>query len=336
VIDHERFMSRALELAEGGRYSVSPNPMVGCVLVRDGAIIGEGFHLRAGEPHAEVKAIQACADAKGSTMYVTLEPCAHHGRTPPCADVVIQAGIRNVVIALSDPHDVVNGRGIERLRQAGVEVTTGVLEDEARRQNEKFLYAITNQRPFVLLKAAMTLDGKLATVDRDSKWITGDAARQKSLELREEYDAIMAGGGTVVADNPALTRRLGWNRSITPWLRIVLDRDRAVPASATVLTDGGKTMHLTSGVDIDVLLRDLYHSGVHSVIVEGGAVLHAELIARSLWQKMIVFVAPKIVGGGDAPSIFGGEAVRRLTDAYRFRFDAFAAVGDDLMITAYP
>ena len=329
-------MRRALDLAEGGRYSVSPNPMVGCVLVRDGAMIGEGFHLRAGEPHAEVKALQAVGDAKGATLYVTLEPCAHHGRTPPCADVLISSGIKHAVIAIEDPHDVVQGRGIERLRAAGVEVTVGVLADEARKQNETFLHAITHQRPFVVLKAGMTFDGKLATVDRESKWITGDAAREKSLALREEYDAIMVGGGTVAEDNPQLTRRLGWNRSITPWTRIVLDRDRVVRPDATVLTDGGSTLHVTDDVDLDTFFTDLDRRGIHSVLVEGGSVLHADLIRRELWQKMIVFVAPMIVGGAAAPSIFGGDAVRRLTDAYRFRFDAVEFVGGDLMITAYP
>lgn len=329
-------MRRALDLAERGRYSVSPNPMVGCVLVRDGAIAGEGFHLRAGEPHAEVKAIQSCEKPAGTTMYVSLEPCVHHGRTPPCTEVVVSSGIRRVVVAATDPHDVVNGKGIERLRAAGIEVTLGVLESEARRLNEKFMYAVSHERPFVLLKAGMTFDGKLATVERDSRWITGEEARQKSLELREEYDAILVGGGTVHDDDPQLSRRLGWNRSITPWTRIILDRDRAVPPNARVLTDGGSTMHVTQDVGLDPFLRDLYKRGIQSVIVEGGALLHAELIRQRLWQKMIVFVAPMIVGGGEAPSIFTGDAVRRLTDAYRFRFDRAEFVGADLMVTAYP
>lgn len=335
-MDDERFMRRALELAERGRYSVSPNPLVGCVLVRDDAIIAEGWHERAGEPHAEVKAVQACEAPEGATMYVSLEPCVHHGRTPPCADVILSAGIRRVVIATTDPHDVVNGRGIERLRGAGIDVTTRVLEAEARVLNEKFMYAVTAQRPFVLLKAGMTFDGKLATVDRDSKWITSSAAREKSLELREEYDAILAGGGTIRDDDPELTRRLGWNRSITPWCRIILDRDHAVPATARILNDGGPTMHLARDVDLDELLADLYRRGIHSLIVEGGALIHADFIRRNLWQKMIVFVAPMVVGGGSTSSIFAGEPVRRLTDAYRFRFDRVEVVGTDLMITAYP
>ena len=336
MTDDAHFMHRALELAERGRYTVSPNPMVGAVLVRDGAIIGEGFHERAGEPHAEVKALKSVGDARGATLYVSLEPCAHHGRTPPCADLVSSSGIQRVVIATSDPHDVVNGKGIERLREANIEVATRVLEDEARQQNEKFLFAIAHQRPFVLLKAGMTFDGKLATVTRDSKWITSNAAREKSFALREEYDAILAGGGTVRDDDPQLTRRLGWNRSITPWTRVVLDRDRAVPASARVLNDGGNTLHITHDVDLETLLHDLYARGVQSLLVEGGALVHAEFIRRKLWNKMIVFVAPMIVGGGAAPSIFAGDPAQRLTDAYRFRFDRVEVVGPDLMITAYP
>jgi diaminohydroxyphosphoribosylaminopyrimidine deaminase/5-amino-6-(5-phosphoribosylamino)uracil reductase len=328
-------MRRALELAERGRYSVSPNPMVGCVLVRGGNIVAEGWHQRAGEPHAEIKAIQASEDLRDTTMYVTLEPCVHHGRTPPCADVILSTGIKQVVIATSDPHDVVNGRGIDRLRAAGVDVVVGVLESEARHLNEKFLHAVTEEKPFVLLKAGMTLDGKLATVSRESRWITSQAARQKSLELREEYDAILVGGGTVRDDNPQLTRRLGWNTAIAPWTRVILDRDRQVPANASVFQNG-TTMHITEDVDLDVLLCDLYKRGVQSVIVEGGSCVHSEFIRRGLWQKMILFVAPIVVGGADAPAIFAGEAVRRLTEAHRFRFDRVEPVGSDLMIVAYP
>lgn len=324
-------MRRALELAERGRYSVSPNPMVGCVLARDGKIVGEGWHQRAGEPHAEVKALQSCDDPRGTTMYVNLEPCVHQGRTPPCSRAIREAGIKRVVIATSDPHDVVNGRGIEELK-----AETGVLEFEARRLNEKFFHAVTAHKPFVCLKAAITLDGKLATVARESRWITSEAARQKSLELREEYDAILIGGGTVSEDDPQLTRRLGWNTSITPWTRVVLDRDKRVPPAARLLTDGGATLHITDDVDLDRLLSDLYQRGIQSVIVEGGAVVLSEFVRRRLWQKMMVFVAPALIGGSDAPAIFGGDAVQRLTDAYRFRFDRVELVGGDLMITAYP
>jgi diaminohydroxyphosphoribosylaminopyrimidine deaminase/5-amino-6-(5-phosphoribosylamino)uracil reductase len=325
-------MRRALDLAARGRYSVSPNPMVGCVIVRDGNVIAEGWHHRAGEPHAEIEALRD-VDARGATMIVTLEPCVHHGRTPPCADAIIAAGITRVVIAMRDPHEAAAG-GVEKLRDAGIEVITGVLEPEARELNETFVHAVTHRRPFVLLKAGMTLDGKLAAITRESRWITSEAARQKSLELREQYDAILTGAGTIRDDNPQLTRRLGL--ASTPWTRNILDRRRIVPADATVLTDGGNTIHITEDVDLDALLAGLYKRGIHSLIVEGGSSVLSEFIRRGLWQKMIVFVAPMIVGGAEAPSIFSGNGVVKLSDAYRFRFDGVEMIGDDVMIVAYP
>ena len=344
-------MARAIELAERGRYTVSPNPLVGCVIVRDGAVIGEGWHERAGEDHAEVAALRRCPEPRGATMFVTLEPCAHQGRTPPCADAVIAAGIQRVVVATIDPHEIVNGHGIERLRASGVAVVIGVNESEARRQNEKFLWAATQKLPFVLLKAALTLDGKMATQTRDSQWITSEEARERSLMLREEYDAIVIGSGTIKADNPRLTRRLGL--ATTAWTRVVLDGEGEIPAHAQILAGGGKTILFTSRppldrgpdlevveteghVDIEHVLGELYARGIRSVIVEGGAVVHADVIRRGLWQKMTAFIAPMVIGGTGAPSLLSDHAVDRLTDAYRFRFDRAEFVGRDLMITAYP
>ena len=325
-------MRRALDLAARGRYSVSPNPMVGCVIVRDGNVISQGWHRRAGEPHAEIEALRG-VDARGATMFVTLEPCAHHGRTPPCVDAIIAARVARVVIAMRDPHEVAAG-GVEKLRDAGIEVEIGVLEAEARKLNEVFIHAVTHRRPFVVLKAGMTLDGKLATITRESRWITSEASRQKSLELREQYDAILVGGGTIRDDNPQLTRRLGL--ASTSWTRIVIDRRRIVPADATVLTDGDATIHITEDVDPDALLADLYKRGIQSLIVEGGSNVLSEFIRLKLWQKIIVFVAPMFVGGGEAPSIFSGAGVANLTEACRFRFESVEMVGIDLMLTAYP
>lgn len=346
-------MRRALAIAEGGRYTVSPNPMVGCVIAEGESVLGEGYHRRAGAPHAELEALRACtASPRGATLYTTLEPCCHQGRTPPCTDAIIEAGLSRVVIAAGDPHDVVNGGGIERLRAAGITVVTGVLEQEARRQNEKFLYAVTHHSPFVLLKAGMTLDGKLATVDRQSQWITTEEAREKSLALREEYDAILIGSGTVRADNPRLTRRLGLAGG-RAWTRVVLDGTAEVPREAQILSDGGQTILFTSNTkaearggidlvpidgraDLGFVLGELHARGIQSLIVEGGAQVLSEFIRRQLWQKMILFVAPMFVGGGEAPSIFDDDGVRRLTEAYRFRFDRVEQAGGDLMITAYP
>jgi diaminohydroxyphosphoribosylaminopyrimidine deaminase / 5-amino-6-(5-phosphoribosylamino)uracil reductase len=346
-------MRRALELAERGRYTVSPNPMVGCVIVRNEQLIAEGWHRRAGEAHAEIDALRQGPDPRGATMYVTLEPCSHEGRTPPCVDKVIASGVSRVVVAMTDPNDLVNGRGIAAMRAAGIDVITGVCEPEARRLNEKFAWAVSQKMPFVLLKAAVTLDGKMATVTRDSQWITSETAREKSLAIREEYDAILVGSGTVKADNPRLTRRLGLGDSTAGWTRVVLDGDGEMPPHAQILAGGGPTIVYTSSqqiepragleivptegrVDIARVLAELYARGIQSVIVEGGAVIHAEVIRRGLWQKMLLFVAPMIVGGAEAPSIFGGEGVNRLTDAYRFRFDRVEFAGRDLMITAYP
>ena len=350
----EHYMRRALDLAEKGRYTVSPNPMVGCVIVRDGVVLAEGWHHRAGELHAEAVALEQCPDVRGATMYVTLEPCCHVGRTAPCTDSVIASGVSRVVIAMTDPNEIVNGRGTEMLRAAGIAVTHGVLEAEARRLNEKFVWAITQKLPFVLVKAAMTLDGKLATVARESQWITAEAARQASLQLREEYDAVLVGSGTVVADNPRLTRRLGLAGAGTTWTRVVLDGDAQVPPHAQLLTDGGNTILFTSvperhtpapnleivridaRADLQRVFGELHARGIQSLLVEGGAVVHSDVIRHGLWQKMILFIAPMIVGGADAPAIFTGEAVSKLTEAYTFRFDRVELLGRDLMVVAYP
>jgi len=353
-VTDEQFMRRALEIAERGRYTVSPNPMVGCVIVRDGVAIAEGWHHRAGEAHAEIETLRQCDDPRGATMYVTLEPCSHRGRTGPCSDAVIAAGVSRVIVAMEDPHEVVNGRGMAALRAAGIEVTAGVLEAEARRLNEKFVWSVTQKLPFVLVKAGMTLDGKLATVARESQWITAEAAREASLQLREEYDAIVVGSGTVKSDDPRLTRRLALAGETTPWTRVVLDGDGELPPHAQLLTDGGRTILFTSAparysaspgleivpsdgrFDLARIFGELHARGIHSLIVEGGALVHSEVIRRGLWQKMILFIAPLLVGGAEAPALFSGEGVPRLTDAYRFRFDRVEQMGSDLMVVAYP
>jgi diaminohydroxyphosphoribosylaminopyrimidine deaminase/5-amino-6-(5-phosphoribosylamino)uracil reductase len=316
--------------------------MVGCVIVRDGVIIGEGFHERAGEAHAEVNALRAAGDARGATMYVTLEPCSRHGRTPPCTEAIRAAGIARVVAAMRDPN------------QQPTNFEVGLCEAEARKLNEAFLWSVTQQRPFVILKAAMTLDGKLATVTRESQWITSEVARERSLDLREHADAIMVGAGTVVADNPRLTRRLGKNRALTPWTRVVVDASGKLSPHSQLFADGGRTILFTTSapdglsnnvevitmnaldgrLDLESILRELHAREIRSLLVEGGSLLHSDFIRRKLWQKMIVFVAPIVVGGAEAPSIFAGE-VMRLTDAHRFRFDRAEFVGSDLMIVAY-
>lgn len=350
-------MQRALELAEKGRFTVSPNPMVGCVIVRDGQIIGEGFHKRAGEPHAEVEALQACSDSPaGAEVYVTLEPCAHFGRTPPCVDALIEARVGRVIVATGDPYHEVDGRGLARLREAGIAVEVGLEGSAARRINEKFLYSARTKRPFILIKAGMTLDGKLASVARKSRWITSPESRRQGLLLREEHDAVLVGSGTVHEDDPELTRRLGLAGE-RPWTRIVVDATADLPRGARILADAGRTLVFTSSgrfespgpnvetvrltstkgrLDLDQVLREAWARGIRSIVVEGGSLLHSELITRNLWQKMILFVAPMVLGGASAPSIFAGEGVGELADAHRFRFERFEKIGPDLMIVAYP
>jgi diaminohydroxyphosphoribosylaminopyrimidine deaminase / 5-amino-6-(5-phosphoribosylamino)uracil reductase len=354
----ESFMRRALDLAERGRYSVSPNPMVGAVIVRGGGIIGEGWHERAGEPHAEVAAIRSATEPlEGSTVYVTLEPCCHHGRTPPCTDALIEAGFAEIVIAAADPTPHASGKGIEILRAAGIEVTEGVLRDKAEKLNEIFLHSASHLTPFVLIKAGITLDGKLGTIHGKSKWITSDESRERSLALREDYDSILVGAGTVMADNPRLDRRLGWNRSVQPWIRIVVDASGEIAPDTTVLSDGHTTLVCSSRgeryrkagsvevleyperdglLDLREILRALHERGIRSVLVEGGSMILTSMIRERLWQKMQLFIAPKILGGANAPSIFGGDGVGELSEAYQLRFDAIERVGPDLLVTAYP
>ncbi len=353
--DDVKYMERALELAEQGRFSVSPNPMVGCVVVTDDRIIGEGYHQQAGRAHAEIEALRSASEStEGASVYVTLEPCTHTGRTPPCVDALIEAKVRRVVVATRDPHFVAAG-GIERLRTAGVDVVSEICGEKARRQNEKFLHSVTHRKPFVLVKAGMTLDGKLATITRQSQWITSETSRHRSLMLREEFDAILAGSGTVAADDPGLTRRAAENS--TPWTRVVIDGDGSTPPGARLLTDGSPTLLYTAEpdrcdasasatvigmtaqdgrLDLEAILADLHGRGIQSIIVEGGSEVHSDFIRRKLWQKMILFVAPMIVGGSTAPAIFGGQGVSSLADAYRLRFDRVERVGEDLMIVGYP
>lgn len=358
MTDHRPYMKRALELAENGRYSVSPNPLVGAVLVRDGRIISEGWHTRAGEAHAEIEALRAVEeDPRGTTLYVTLEPCCHHGRTPPCTSAVIEAGIAEVVIATEDPSPHVGGKGIEALSAAGINVVRDICRAEAERQNETFLHSASHLTPFVLLKAGMTLDGKLATTTGSSRWITSPESRDRSLRLREEYDAILVGAGTVMADNPRLTRRLGLNTSIRPWIRVVVDADGEISTDANLFNDDNPTLIYTTkperyhspgateavemvrgpdGLDLTRVLQDLRNREIRSVVVEGGSMVLTSMIRGRLWQKMQIFVAPMVIGGAAAPSIFGGDGIDDLSRAHRLRFDAIERISSDLLITAYP
>lgn len=359
-VDDVGFMRRALALAEGGRGLTSPNPLVGAVVVTPaGEVAGEGFHAHAGGPHAEVVALEAAgARARGATLYVTLEPCVHQGRTPPCTEAVLAAGVRRVVAAVGDPNPVVAGRGIAALRGAGIAVEVGCLAEEASRQNRVFFTAMRAQRPHVTLKVAMTLDGKIADVHGASRWITGETARGRGHQLRSEADAIVVGVATVLRDDPELTVRLGrpWPRE--PW-RVVLDSTARTPPQARLLRAGtparaviavgpgapaDRVAALTAAgatvvrcptrdgrVDPTALLAALWAREVRAVLVEGGGEVHAAFLDAGLVDRAAVFVAPILVGGRGATAAVGGTG-RELKSAVRLTAVSVTRLGDDLLI----
>lgn len=359
VAEHERFMMRALELAERGRATVAPNPMVGCVVVRDNEIVGEGWHERAGEPHAEVHALRAAgAEAEGATVYVTLEPCNHVGRTPPCTDALIEAGVRRVVVAATDPDPRVNGSGVERLQAAGIEVITDVLRDEAEAQNEGFRAVHLRGRPSVLYKTAMTLDGKIATRSGASRWITGEAARARVHTWRGEMDAVAVGVNTVLLDDPLLTCRLEGGRNPlkvvfdsvarTPPEAKLFERDewgtdiilytteRAAPSRIEALRERGAdvvTLPEKRGrVEVAAALFDLRTRGVTSLLLEGGGTVAWSFFEARAVDRVAVFIGPKLVGGNGA-SPLGGLGVTKMEDAVRLDDLHTETIGDDLLIT---
>jgi diaminohydroxyphosphoribosylaminopyrimidine deaminase / 5-amino-6-(5-phosphoribosylamino)uracil reductase len=354
-------MDRALELAERGRFTVSPNPMVGAVVVRRGRVVGTGFHRKAGGPHAEVSALaQAGERAAGADLYVTLEPCAHLGRTPPCTDAILAAGIRRLVVAAGDPNPLVAGRGFAALRRAGVRVfaATPAQRRMAELQNEKFLVWITQRRPFVLAKWAGSLDGRTATARKKSRWITGRKGRQRALLLREEFDAVLVGAGTVLADDPRLTRRLGKNR-ITPHRRIILDGRLRIPESARLFRDPEGVILVTarspespavrrlvsrgvsvwslpgrrSGhVSIPVLLGKLAREGIASLLVEGGSATLWEFFRAKRVDRVAVFLAPRILGGDRAPAGVGGDGFSLAATPWLDDLEV-QSFGEDLLVT---
>ena len=321
-----RHLERALVLAERGRGTTHPNPLVGAVVVRNGEIVGEGWHERAGGPHAEVVALEAAGErARGATLYLTLEPCAHHGRTPPCADAVIAAGIAKVVAAVGDPNPKTDGEGFERLRAAGVEVELpgGELERRARRQNEAWRTWVAKGRPFVTYKAAVTLDGRVAAAGGDARWVSGEESRRLVHEFRAASDAVAAGMGTVRAENPKLTARaVGAVR-----------QPRRLAFGRGPLPDGSE-LELRSGPLADELER-LAAEGVQSLLLEGGPTLAGAFLRAGLIDKLVLFVAPKLVGGDDAPPLFAGPGVRALADAIPLAGLEASPVGEDLLVTAY-
>lgn len=356
----EKWMERALGLARKGEGWTAPNPMVGAVIVKDGQIVGEGFHQKAGTPHAEVHALAMARDqAKGAAVYVTLEPCCHYGRTPPCTEALIRAGVAKVVVAMEDPNPKVAGGGIRQLREAGIEVVTGVLEREAQVLNEVFVKHVTLHRPFLALKSAVTLDGKTASRTGSSQWITGKEARELAHKLRHRYDAILVGIGTVLADNPQLTTRIPGLKNP---LRVVIDSSLRVPLDARVLdTKTGPTWVFTAQgnspqaeslrekgvdvipcpgpggkVDLDAVIQILYEKGITGVLIEGGAEITGAFFDRQLADKFYIFVAPKLIGSHLAPGLIGGCGISGMKDAVFLEDLSLEKVGQDFLFVGYP
>ena len=358
-------MERALRLAEKGRASTHPNPRVGCVVVRDGLIAGEGYHVRAGGPHAEIEALRAAGDrARGADLYVTLEPCSHHGRTPPCADAVIAAGVRRVWAAMRDPNPLVAGRGLVRLRAAGLEVHSGLCGERAAELNRGFLSRHQRSRPWVTLKLAASLDGRTAMASGESQWITGEAARADGHRLRAEAGAVLSSAGTVLADDPQLNARLYRDRVSVPEPgcalpqprepdRIVLDVHGRVPAGARVWAAGARRFWLTAGpvqapdgvehltvpqtaeghADLAETLRLLASHDVNEVLVECGPTLAGALLAQRLADELVIYFAPVLLGD-EARPLARLPGLARLADGIRMQTRDVRTVGADVRITA--
>ena len=361
---NEGFMQRALELAErGAGFVYRENPLVGAVVVKENAIIAEGFHQRYGGPHAEVCALEAAgAKAKDADLYVTLEPCAHYNKkTPPCVDKIIASGIRRVFIAMRDPNPKVNGRGVQRLKAAGIEVIESILEKQARRLNEIYIKYITTGRPFVLLKMAMSADGKIATVTGDSKWISGEESLKLVHELRNRFMAVLVGINTMLKDDPQLNTRL--TQKARDPLRIILDSKGRISLEAKVLhlESSAKTVIATTEaispekeaqlrrlgaevwklsarehkVDLRVLIDKLATEKIDSLLVEGGSTVAASFLKAGLIDKVLFVIAPKLLGGQEAPGPFGGEGVENIRKAIQLRDVSVRMLGEDVIYEGY-
>jgi diaminohydroxyphosphoribosylaminopyrimidine deaminase/5-amino-6-(5-phosphoribosylamino)uracil reductase len=356
------YMRRSLVLAKKGIGFVNPNPLVGAVIVKDNKIIGEGWHEQYGGPHAEINALNnAAVDVSGACMYVTLEPCSHYGKTPPCAPAIIKSGIKKVVIAMEDPNPLVSGRGIKMLQDSGIEVITGILKEEYKKLNEIFIKYITTNLPFCLMKTAMTLDGKIATQGGDSKWITNEESRTYVHKLRHRFSSIMVGSGTIIQDNPSLNTRLT-DRICSDPIRIIADTMARIPLesnvlnmkssagvilAATELAPAEKLKELKSKnvdiiitplsnnhVDLNYLMKVLGEKKVDSVLIEGGSELNYSSLCSGIVDKVNAFIAPKIIGGCNAKTPVGGKGADFMKDAIKLDKMQIRQFGDDLMIEA--
>lgn len=358
----EKYMRLALRLAKKGTGRTSPNPLVGAVVVKGKTIVGRGYHHRAGEPHAEVLALrQAGRKGRGATLYLNLEPCAHFGRTPPCTQAILAASIRRVVAGMKDPNPVVSGRGIRQLRRGGVTVDVGILREECRELNGPFSKFITTGKPFVTLKAAISLDGKVATRSGDSRWVSSQASRNYVHRLRQAMDAVMVGIGTVLKDDPLLTVRLPGGKKPHQPLRVVVDSRLRIPLHSQLVRTAGlyptliATTRAASSsrrkwlaqanveililendaqghVSLKALMKELARRGVVSVLLEGGSTLTASAVREEVVDRLLFFLAPKIIGGERAPGVVGGEGILRLKDAKPVKILKVRRMGPDFLI----
>lgn len=357
----QQMMKRCLELAAKGSGFTAPNPMVGAVIVKDGKVISEGFHAHFGESHAEIVAINnAEVDLKGAHIYVNLEPCSHRGKTLPCTLAIIKQGFSKVFIANIDPNPLVSGKGIKKLENAGIEVLTGLLEEEGQKLNEKFFYFIQNKMPFIALKTATSIDGKIATYSGESQWITSNKCRKIVHELRQEYMAILVGINTVIADNPSLTVRLPGE--VRNPIKVIVDTTLKTPHGFNVLDDKAPLIIATTRmsskariaefdqydhvqilecplkdgvVDLEFLMKELGKQEIDSLLVEGGGSINFSVLHHRLPQKIYAFVAPKIIGGITSKSSFSGKGIRHLADVPKLKNVKYTNVGDDILIEGY-
>ena len=358
----EMYMDHALKLALKGQGMTTPNPMVGAVIIKNGRIIGEGYHAKAGERHAEVVAIENAIEVvTGATLYVTLEPCSHYGKTPPCTELIIEKDIERVVIAVLDPNPMVAGRGVKRLRECGISVTVGVLEKQAQRLNEVFMKYIVTKRPFVVYKSAMSLDGKIATSTGESQWITCEESRKDSHSLRHIYTGIMVGIGSVLADDPLLNCRMDGGKQP---VRIVVDSSLRIPEESRLVQTadtyplivattskgneakkrrlrayGANVWNMPSDeqgrVDLPGLMKCLGENEVDSLIIEGGGTLAEQALNVGIVDKMIVYIAPQIIGGKDAKTPVEGKGIQCLSDAWKLQEWSSQMMGTDLKVSGY-
>lgn len=360
VREDEQWMRRALHLAEKGRGKTSPNPMVGAILLKDGKVVGEGYHARAGEDHAEIVALRRAGEAaRGATLYLNLEPCAHFGKTPPCAPHIVEKGVKRVVIGMEDPNPLVRGKGIGILKEAGLDVDVGILEKQCGRLNEIFCKYISQKMPFIILKVAATLDGKIATRSGGSKWISGEASRRLVHRLRNQVDGILVGIGTVLKDDPLLTTRVRGGRD--PY-RIILDSRLRIPREAKVIgttpsktiiaatefaskerieeleKKGVRTLIFNSKggrIDLKSCLSKLGEMGITSLLVEGGSQVNGSFLDEGCIDKLILFLSPRIIGDQQAPGIFTGRGVSNLQEAIVLREIKMKRVGEDIFLEGY-